>query len=291
MTTFAVAEHVEDARAQVDGLLAAVARATGHSALADAKVVALHGGLGGFAVLQHEGEGIVGVAVGVQPKPEQPVWNVQEATTAPGREELARRALEEAWARGARRVQWWAVQATGDDDALAARLGLVPWREVVQMRRVLPHPKPLTLPEGVRLRAFVPGDDDERWLEVNARAFAAHPEQSAFSLAELRGRMAEPWFDADDFLVAEDGEGMAGFCWVKVPDEEHGEIYIVGVDPRCQGTGLGRALVLAGLARMVGRGVPEARLYVDGENAAGLALYADLGFIPDHADRAYAADR
>lgn len=277
------------ARAAVDDLLRTVEEATGHPALADAKVVALHSG-GGFVVLARDGARLVAAGVGVQPDPERPVWNIQDATTA-ARSETAARLVEEVWARGGARVQWWANDAGPDDDALAARLGLTPWRDVVQLRRPLPHPEAPELPEGVRLRAFAPGADDEAWLDVNRRAFADHPEQGAFGPLDLAGRMAEPWFQPADFLIADDADGMAGFCWVKLPDATHGEIYVIGVHPRAQGTGLGRALVLAGLARMAERGAPEARLYTDGANAKALTLYDGLGFRRHHVDRAYAAER
>lgn len=277
----------------VDALLAAVADERGHPPLADAKLVQLHRGGPGFTLLEEDGGRLVGVAVGVQPDPGAPVWNVQEAVAGPAgaRRSLAARAVEEAWQRGAARVQWWAVLAGPGDDALAAELGLAPWREVVQMHRALPHPDPVELPEGVTLRAFVPGEDDAEWLAVNRRAFADHPEQATFDEGELAGRMAEPWFDPADFLVAEDASGMVGFCWVKVPDPGHGEIYVIGVDPRGRGSGLGRALTLAGMARMAEKAVPEARLYVDAGNEAGLALYEGLGFARHHVDRAYAGER
>ena len=49
------------------------------------------------------------------------------------------------------------------------------------------------------------------------------------------------------FLLAWDGERLAGFCWTKVHDDGRGEIYILAVVPGSQGRGLGRALLLAGL--------------------------------------------
>lgn len=296
MPSFSVLDELDaPTRARADALVEAVVAVDDHPPFADPKMVGLHtrGPLPGFAVLAESDGALTGLGVGFSS--DDGIWNLQETVhpivRASGlREQLAERSIDEARARGGRRLQWYAVRGGAAEASLAHRLGFAPWREVLQMRRPLPPPGPAEVPEGFRLRAFVPGRDEEAWVVVNRGAFAAHPDQRTFDEADLRGRMAEPWFNAEDFLVAEDDEGMAGFCWVKVPDASHGEIYIIGVDPRCQGSGLGRALVLAGLARMVERRVREARLYVDGRNEPAIALYDSLGFSLHHVDRAYAAD-
>lgn len=133
------------------------------------------------------------------------------------------------------------------------------------------------LPEGVSLRAFRPGEDDEEWLRVNAAAFADHPEQGRWTAADLRDRRGEPWFDPEGLIVAEDAEGMLGFHWTKVEDGA-GEIYVLGVDPRAQGTGLGKTLTLAGLAHLAARGLRQVDLYVDESNARAVELYRSQGF-------------
>ena len=48
--------------------------------------------------------------------------------------------------------------------------------------------------------------------------------------------------------------------------------------PAEQGTGLGKALTLAGLHYLRGREIPSVMLYVDGENTAAIRLYKSLGF-------------
>ncbi len=145
------------------------------------------------------------------------------------------------------------------------------------------------------LRTFVPGVDDDAWVALNARAFATHPEQGRLTVDDLRARLAEPWFDADGFLLAETPEGeLAGFHWTKVhggpdtpPAERHGEVYAVGVDPDHQGHGLGKALLDAGLAHLATR-VATAVLYVDGDNTAARAVYEKAGFAQAAIDVQYA---
>ncbi|MFC6364480.1 mycothiol synthase [Nonomuraea thailandensis] len=182
-------------------------------------------------------------------------------------------------------VRLWAHGDHAGAGALAAAFGFERVRSLWQMRRSLFAPlAPYTLPDGVTLRAFVPGQDEEAWLKVNAAAFAHHPEQGAWTMDDLLRREQEPWFDAEGFILALRGDRLAGFHWTKVHgSSEHGheplgEVYVVGVDPSQQGTGLGRSLTLAGLGHLRSRGLAQAMLYVDETNTAAIRLYESLGF-------------
>ena len=185
---------------------------------------------------------------------------------------------------------------------LAQVLGLTLFRELRQMRRPLTDldlPEPV-LPPGVRVRTFVPGQDDADWLAVNAAAFAHHPEQGAFTQRDLDDRKAEPWFDPAGFFLAErtgeapgpsdgtDGNRIIGFHWTKVHAEENlGEVYVVGVRPDAQGSGLGRALTIIGLRHLAAAGLPTAMLYVDADNHAAVRVYESLGFTTYETDLMY----
>jgi mycothiol synthase len=162
---------------------------------------------------------------------------------------------------------------------LAATHGFDRVRELWVMRRptaaLLPD---LVTPEGTTVRAYRPADD-EQLLRVNASAFASHPEQGAMDAANLAERMAEPWFDPEGLLVAEDRDGtMLGFHWTKQHSPDLGEVYVVAIAPEAQGRGLGRVLTLAGLHHLAGRGVAEVLLYVESDNDPAVALYSRLGF-------------
>ncbi|HEX6194548.1 MAG TPA: mycothiol synthase [Jiangellaceae bacterium] len=174
--------------------------------------------------------------------------------------------------------------------ALAASARLTRARALWQMTRPLEAPLPVPeLPEGVTIRTFDPGPDDGPWLAVNADAFADHPEQGSVTLEDLRSLMAQPWFDPGGFFVAERNGRMAGFHWTKIAEPGRGEVYVLGVRPDEQGTGLGRALTLIGLHHLRDTGVHEAMLYVEESSTPARSLYSSLGFVRTGIDVQYAA--
>ena len=215
------------------------------------------------------------------------------------------------------RMRLWAHGESAGASQLADALGFTKSRVLLQMKRSLDLDLPrVTLPEGIVMRSFLPGLDDEPWLALNARAFANHPEQGQWTLDDLRARMAEPWFSPAGFLIAEEAASglMVGFHWTKVhgaqPDpEDHsqespgldnshkephghahdelGEVYVVGVDPSWEGRGLGRAITVAGLVHLRSLGLQQAMLYVDATNEAAISLYKSLGFEQSDTDVLY----
>jgi mycothiol synthase len=202
------------------------------------------------------------------------------------------RALADAMAAraGAGGLRVWAHGDLPAARALAAAAGFERTRSLWQMRR--PLAEPLAEPRlaaGLEVRAFQPGQDEDAWLALNAAAFATHPEQGAWTPADLEQREREAWFDPAGFFLAVRGDRLAGFHWTKIHPAEGeapatGEVYVVGVDPAERGTGLGRALTLIGLGYLRDRGLGEVLLYVDESNGAAIRLYESLGFTRWSAD-------
>jgi mycothiol synthase len=185
---------------------------------------------------------------------------------------------------------------------LARRAGFERIRALWQMRRSLQtrigRPQ---FNEGVTVRTFVPGQDEDAWTALNRRAFVGHPEQGTWTRSDLDLREREPWFDPDGFFLAEHDGKLAGFHWTKIHGQDQGqeadghhhepigEVYVVGVDPDERGTGLGRALTLAGLSYLRSRGLFQVMLYVDETNTAAIGMYESLGFSHWGTDVMYAA--
>jgi mycothiol synthase len=175
---------------------------------------------------------------------------------------------------------------------LAAAAGFQRSRALWQMRRSLQtHIGRPQFSDGISVRTFRIGEDEDAWVALNRRAFARHPEQGAWTRADLDMREREPWFDPDGFFLAERDEQLIGFHWTKIhggtgqpaDDGGHGhepigEVYVVGVDPGERGTGLGRALTITGLRYLRARGLAQVMLYVDESNTAAIRLYESLGF-------------
>lgn len=185
----------------------------------------------------------------------------------------------------------WAHGDLPSAKKLAQDNGLVRVRTVIQMRRPFAQPLPKDS-KNVDLRSFLPGIDDEAWIALNNRVFQDHPEQSDWSLEDLHQRINEDWFDPRGFLLATQDDHLLAFCWTKIHgahshshdgQEEHGhdpigEIYVMGVDPKFQEEGLGRAMTIAGLTYLRSKGLLSAMLYVDAKNSAAIKLYKDLDF-------------
>jgi len=130
------------------------------------------------------------------------------------------------------RLRLWAHGDQSGAAPLAAALGLRRSRTLWQMRRslvgALPEP---VWPDGITLRSFLPGIDDDEVLALNRRAFINLPDQGGWSREDLEARMREPWFDPEGFLIAAEasasGERIIGFHWTKVHGAEahhHGQV-------------------------------------------------------------------
>jgi mycothiol synthase len=200
--------------------------------------------------------------------------------------------------------QFWAHGTLESARATASALGLLPVRELVQMRHAHAEtPVMSDPPPGVQIRTYAGVSDDAELLRVNNAAFAQHPEQGGWTEVELAERRNEPWFDPEGLFLAFESDGeqagaLLGFHWTKVHLDRPrlGEVYVLGVDPSAQGRGLGKMLTAIGVASLADRladrensAEPTVMLYVESDNVAAVRTYQSLGFTTYSVDTAYAA--
>ncbi len=179
-------------------------------------------------------------------------------------------------------LDWW---TRGPQESARASCEVV---RTLQLMQVALPVEVVDVPPGATLRNFEPGRDEQEWLAQNNAAFADHPEQGAWLLADLDERIREPWFDPSGFLLLEIDAGLAASCWTKVHElhpDRFGEIYIISVHPHFQGRSLGRVMVTQGLEVLRRKGVSRAMLFVDQSNVSAVALYESLGFAVERDDR------
>lgn len=181
----------------------------------------------------------------------------------------------------------WAHGALEGSLTFLAAAGLAESRYLLTLHRDLDPARPLpAVPTstlaGLRLSTFEAERDAERWVTVNARAFIDHPEQGAMTREDLEQRLAQPWFDAEDMLVALRDDELVGFVWVKRErpgaTDQDAEIYVVATDPSVQGHRVAGLLMATSLDRLRADGVPGVELYVEADNAPALRLYETWGF-------------
>lgn len=128
------------------------------------------------------------------------------------------------------------------------------------------------------------GEEDHlAWIQN--RSFAGQWGYNPNTAEEITYQMNIRKCSPGDVLLAFEGEGVTGFCWTGIVcggraavDERKGRIYMLGVDPNYSGKGVGRRVLLAGLAHLKSKGVGAVELTVDSENREAGRLYLSVGF-------------
>jgi mycothiol synthase len=175
--------------------------------------------------------------------------------------------------------------------AIAASLKLERLWSNLLMSKSLGEIQPVT--SKYPIRTFIPGLDNQAFLDLNNKVFADYPDQGGWSEDDLKVRVNESWFDDKGFFIAEDRGELIGFCWTKIHgahthshtggDDDHGhealgEIYVLAVNPDYKGQGIGRDLTISGLNYLKYQGLNNVMLYVGVENKPAFKLYKSLGF-------------
>jgi ribosomal protein S18 acetylase RimI-like enzyme len=174
-----------------------------------------------------------------------------------------------------------------DDDrreaSLLERQGFTPeaW-STLRMARALDTPIPdPAVPDGFSIRQLA-GEGELTAIVALHQAIFTAPSAGEERLALMHDSTYRP--DLDLVAVAPDG-AFAGFCICSISAEEdrrHGRhegwIELIGTHPRFRRRGLGQALLLTGLQRLMLYGVDTALLGMTSWNTPARQLYTTNGF-------------
>lgn len=141
------------------------------------------------------------------------------------------------------------------------------------------------LPHGLELRPVTPDQHETIW-RANREAFRDHWGGSDESIEQLRRILDDPDVDTDLWLIAWDGDEVAGGVWNEIRPAENeafgirrGWLDSVFTRRQWRRRGLAAALIARSLVLLRDRGMASAILGVDADNPTGaLGLYEAAGF-------------
>jgi mycothiol synthase len=182
-------------------------------------------------------------------------------------------------------INLWAL--CRDDDAISRErfeqrgFSLVDheFRMVRDLHGPIPSP---AVPDGFTLRSLNAASELDDWLELYRAAIGDRPA----ILERWRAVRRDNDYDQSLDLIAVDHTGkLAGMCYCSIPtletsrlDVKEGRTEPIAVAEPYRRRGLGRALVLSGLHLLRARGMDQALLTMEPDNAPAHRLYESIGY-------------
>jgi mycothiol synthase len=184
------------------------------------------------------------------------------------------------------RVRGFADEGEVGHRALLESEGFTPARWFFLMRRPTLDDIPETpLPDGIEIRPVRP-EHHRPIFEAESEAFQDHWEPHDPSEAEFTSLFSRSDLDTDLWIVAWDGDAIAGVVQNWIWRDENRQLGVgrgwlehISVRRPWRRRGLGQAISAAALRRLRDAGMTDAMLGVDADNPTGaLGLYERLGF-------------
>jgi len=134
------------------------------------------------------------------------------------------------------------------------------------------------------IRHLQPGEED-KLTHIQNRSFAGSWGYNPNTIEEISYKINSSTRSPEDVVLAYDRDKVIGYCWTEITcageaaiGEIKGRISMMGVDPDYRGRGVGKRVLVAGLAYLKSKGLQVAELTVDSENGVACALYHSIGF-------------
>ena len=199
--------------------------------------------------------------------------------------ELIGRTLRHAEAADIKVAQVYIPEVNLPGKRLALRLGFKFIRHFYELKLNLNDMQlPDLEPSEYVVRSLRP-DEADKLTYIQNRTFAASWGFNPNTLAEIAYRINLSSCSPGNIMMVYLKQQPIGYCWTRIFAEEDlaadgvkGEIHMLGVDPDYRGKGIGRHVLLAGLADLKRKGVSIVELTADGEKPVALGLYESVGF-------------
>lgn len=120
--------------------------------------------------------------------------------------------------------------------------------------------------------------EEETLTRIQNLSFADHWGYNPNTAETVAYRIGLSHHSPKDVVLACEEEEVTGYCWTEIESGGQGRIFMIGSPPDYRGKGIGRKLLLAGLANLKYKGVNEVWLTVDSENRVACSLYESMGF-------------
>lgn len=196
--------------------------------------------------------------------------------------EEGRRAGTQAELRCFRRVDQEAANAVLEQNGFT--IARYWWKMARALGEPIPEPN---FPDGITLRHVTSLDEAAAWTACFNESFIDHHNHHPLAVEERLHTMAGPDYRFEHDLIAVDSDGtFAAFDLCEIRRDENartgrneGWISKLGVRRGYRRTGLGRAILLAGLQLLAHEGLDTAVLVVDATSPTGANhLYESVGF-------------
>ena len=189
-------------------------------------------------------------------------------------EDYARQAMRSAPVDGQVLVQQFIPSPAESARQLLEDAGYRAVRETFVMETSLDRPLPEPVwPPGIAVRPFIPGQDDQATFEAVEDAFRdlwGRPRP----FERFAAMVAAPGFDPALWLIAVDGDEIAGTGLARAPSDE-GWIDVIGVRRPWRRRGIGLALLQSLFATLHARGLRTVTLSVDAASETGAPDFYD----------------
>jgi len=127
--------------------------------------------------------------------------------------------------------------------------------------------------------------EEDKLTAIQNRCFAGTWGYNPNTVETIAYRLSSGSCSPEDVLLCCHRDKVIGYCWTEIAYEgeagigaRKGRVFMLGVEPDYRDKGVGKRVLLAGLAHLKGKGLGVAELTVDGENEAACALYRSVGF-------------